>query len=52
MYNVSIIFQFSDGHKEIWHENGYDYEPSIEYIKRRRCGRGITIYKVFVFKVK
>lgn len=52
MYNVSIIFQFSDGHKELKHRNGYDYEPSVEYLKRRRCSRGVIVYKVFVFKVK
>lgn len=52
MYNVSIIFQLRDGHKELHHYNGYDWKPSVEDIKRRRRSRGVAVYKVFVFKVK
>lgn len=52
MYNVSIIYQFSDGHKEIRHENGYTYAPSVEKIQNRRRSRGVIVYKVFVFQVK
>lgn len=52
MYNVSIIYQFNDGHKELEHENGYDYLPDVQRIRKRRRSRGIIVYKMFVFKVK
>lgn len=52
MYNVSIIYQFSDGHKDLSHENGYTYNPDVQRIQHRRRSRGVIVYKVFVFKVK
>ena len=52
MYNVSIIYQFSDGRKELRHENGYAYMPLIRDIHNRRRSCGVIVYKVFVFKVK
>lgn len=52
IYNVSIIYQYCDGHKVLRHENGYDYFPDVHRIRKRRRSAGITVYKMFVFKVK
>lgn len=48
MYNVSIIYQLSDGRKVLRHRNGYDYKPDIEHIKTRRRSRGVIVYKIFI----